>query len=578
MNILGLAHDVWLSSAAIIFDSKIIAAVCEERLNRQKLFAGFPSKAIEYCLSEGKIAFDALDVIAVGWNPARHLVRANRRRAITAWKADYLVTIPNMLQQFSSDHDIYRVEQCLITPSGKQNILYIDHHMAHLANGFYLSPFREAALITMDGVGETDTATMAIGDKKGIHILKRLKYPHSLGLFYGTFTSFLGFKIDSDEWKVMALAAFGRHRSKNPYYSKMRNIIRFEKEGFFVLDLTYFNYYLQDEVGFSNDKLVSVFGPPRLPDKKILQRHYDIAAAVQWVFEDCMVHCLKTLYDLSGGCKVVALAGGSLMNSVFNGKLERVTPFKRSFISSCPDDSGISIGAALAARTIINSDRCQPIDCDDNYWGPEYSLDEIEATLRKYNIPYKIFNNIEQQTARLLADGKLIGWFQGRMEFGQRALGNRSILADPRQEKVKDKVNKAVKYRETFRPFAPAVLEEEAHYYFDTSLSKKVSFMERVLTVRSEFKNVIPAVIHVDGSARLQTVSKHTNPIFYRLIKEFGKLTGIPVVLNTSFNLNGEPIVCSPTDAIRTFYSCGLDFLVIGNCLISKESDSFLQA
>ena len=315
INILGLAHDVWLSSAALVRKGRIVAAACEERFNRQKLFSGFPSQAIEYCLRKGRMKFCDIDVVAIGWNPARHMTRPDRRLASVGTKANYLVTVPNLLQQFAQDKDIEQVSQIFHAKGKNQNLIYIDHHLAHLANCFYLSPFQKAALMTMDGVGEVDTACFALGDKKGIHVLKKMKYPHSLGLYYGTFTSFLGFKIDSDEWKVMALAALGRPRETNPYYKKLKGLIHLEKDGFFELDLSYFNYYLQDQVGFCNDKLISVFGTPRQKNDPFKIRHYDIAASAQWVFEDCMVHSLKSLYKLSGGCEAVALAGGAFSHS-----------------------------------------------------------------------------------------------------------------------------------------------------------------------------------------------------------------------------------------------------------------------
>ena len=336
------------------------------------------------------------------------------------------------------------------------------------------------------------------------------------------------------------------------------------------MDLSYFNYFLQDEVGFCNDKLRVAFGDVRAPADELDQRHYDIAAAVQWVFEDTMEHCLETLYDLSGEKESVALAGGSLMNSVFNGKLEAVSKFDNSFISSCPDDSGVSIGAALAAQSIQDVTKSVHQVGGENYWGPAYSNDEIEDTFNRYKIPYEKVPNVEHRTAELLAKGGLVGWFQGPMEFGQRALGNRSILADPRQPNMKNVINAAVKYREAFRPFAPSVQEEFASDYFEMQGNQRVPFMERVFPIRHEYLARLPAVAHIDGSARLQTVSKKINLRYWRLIEEFGKLTGISVLLNTSFNVNGEPIVCSPSDAIRTFYSCGLDFLVLGDCIVSK--------
>jgi carbamoyltransferase len=348
----------------------------------------------------------------------------------------------------------------------------------------------------------------------------------------------------------------------------MKKIIKFQN-GQVELDLSYFSYYLYDQLYFYSEKLVKEFGEPRKTDSELTERHYQIAGALQAITEEVLEKCLNHLYEIVGS-KNVVVSGGVFMNSVFNGKITQRTRFEDMFISSCPDDSGASIGAALYVYNIKAKDAKREVQ-SHNYYGPEFTNDEIKDILKKYKIVKEYKTNVEEYVAKAIASGKMVGWFQGRMEFGQRALGNRSILCDPRDPKMKDKINSAVKYRESFRPFAPSILEEYKLEYFDMPRNVSVPFMERVYVINNEKQKTIPAVTHIDGTGRLQTVRKEDNPRYYRLIQEFQKITGIPVVLNTSFNLNGEPIVCTPTDAIRTFYSCGLDMLVLGNYVIEKK-------
>jgi len=570
MRILGIAPDVWISTAALVEDGRIIAAAAEERFNRQKLSKAFPAHALAYCLREAGCQLEDVDGIAVGWNPGIHIRSASPRYFSTnRWRGEYLVNVPAALLHAMANPMVDRIEEWIRTPNSKIHVTFVDHHQAHAASAFFLSPFAEAAILTVDGRGETETCTWSVGSVGQIKKLQAVRFPHSLGEMYSAITEFLGFQSYSDEWKVMALASYGR--PNNEYVCRIRKLIELRDDGGFELDLTYFSYYLFDrQPTMYSDKVLELLGPPRNPGEELEQRHRDIAWALQRVFEEVYTHLLFRLHASTGLSRVV-LAGGAAMNSVYNGTIARRTPFKEVFIPSCPDDSGVSVGAALYAYHCLNSGPHRELH-EHNYWGPSYSNAEIEAELRKYKIPAKRHFDIETVTARLLADGKLIGWFQGRMEFGQRALGNRSILADPRNPAAKDLVNAAVKYRESFRPFAPAVLEENAHEYFDLPMreTETVPYMEKVFPVRSDKREVIPAVVHVDGTGRLQTVSRRTNPRFYNLIHEFQLLTGIPILLNTSFNLNGEPIVCSPTDAIRTFYSCGLDALVLDDWVVLK--------
>jgi carbamoyltransferase len=568
LRVLGIAPDVWISSAALIEDGRVVAAAAEERFNRQKMSRSFPKKAMEFCLRQAGIGIEDVDRIAVPWNPGVHVTSASGRFISgMRWRGEYLSSVPGELLNQLGSPLVHDVEEVLRIPNKSIRVVFVHHHLAHAANGFWLSPFKRAAILTVDGRGEEETCTFCIGKDSGIEKLNSVLVPHSLGLFYGSLTQFLGFAPDSDEWKVMALASYG---DAGVYYKKLRGLLNLLEDGRFETDLTYFTYYLFDkQPRMFTLKLEELLGPARQSEMPIQQRHKDIAAAMQRVFEECVTHMLHHLHTATGEDNLV-LSGGCAMNSVYNGRVLQNTSFKEVFVSSCPDDSGASVGAALyVCHTLHGGSESHPQS--HNYWGPGYADSEIKETLGKYKIEYEYHENTAKVAARFLSEGKLLGWFQGRMEFGQRALGNRSILADPRNVRSKDLVNAAVKYRESFRPFAPSVLEDKADGWFVIPKGLKVPFMEKVFPVRPERRDQIPAVVHVDGSCRLQTVSKTVNAPFYELIQEFEKLTNVPVVLNTSFNLNGEPIVCTPTDAIRAFFSCGLDVLLLGNFVVRKS-------
>lgn len=567
MYVLGIAHDLWISSAALVHDGEVVAAACEERFNRQKKYRGFPRRAIDFCLRQAGIRLEDVGLVVSGWNPAWHLAAPHPRFSAAArWRAEYLYAIPNLLYQHAAAFPKGPIEERfgdLEVP-----LLHIDHQLAHAANAFYLSPYEEAAFLTADGRGERQTMLFGVANEAGFNPQGEVLYPHSLGLFYGMVTQYLGFRPDSDEWKVMALAAYEADDGR--YYNVLRDLVQVREDGTFRLQLSMCGFHQPDVYGgmFYTPDLVEALGlPPRQPDEPLTADHRRLAWAMQRVFEETMTASLTVLHAQTGLDRVV-LGGGCMMNSVYNGKITSQTPFREAFISSCPDDSGISVGAALwgyhqrvaAPRRVAHR---------HNYWGPCFR-EEAEATLQRCRLRYERLEDPSQTAAELLAEGALIGWFQGRMEFGQRALGNRSILADPRREDTKDAVNLAVKYREAFRPFAPAILADRQKQYFDTAEEGSVPFMERVYSFREEVRERVPAVVHADGTGRLQTVTERANPRFFSLIRHFEKLTGIPLVLNTSFNLNGEPIVCAPVDAIRTFYSCGLDALIIEDFLIRK--------
>jgi carbamoyltransferase len=570
MKILGIGSYIWISSAAIIEDGKVVAAAAEERFNRQKVCKDYPRRAIDYCLKEAGLRAQDIDYVAVSWNPAAHIYSASTRYSDSIrWRGEYLYAIPSLFfNRFSFPGSVFTRET--FDFKGKNtSFFFVNHHHAHAANAYLLSPFEEAAILTVDGRGEQETCFFGKGRSNKIKDIQSVFLPHSLGSFYAAITEYLGFKPDSDEWKVMALASYAKPGNK--YYQKLKKIIRLNSGGSFELDLTYFGYYLFDrQPRMYTQKLVELLGPSRQPEEELTERHKLIAQGLQQVFEETMFHLLNHLYSRTK-CKNLVFGGGCAMNSVFNGKILEATRFKKLFITSCPDDSGTSLGAALYVYNCLLGKRSR-YPQQHNFWGPGFSNNQIRQELEKCKLKYVFYADIAKESARLIAQGKLIGWFQGRMELGQRSLGNRSILADPRKASVKDLVNKAVKYREAFRPFAPSVLEEEAAEYFAIPAQETVPFMEKVYRARPAKAGFIPAVVHIDGTARLQTVSKDTNHLFYRLIKEFKRITGIPVVLNTSFNLNKEPIVCTVQDAVRTFISCGLDYLALGNYLIAKDN------
>ena len=569
MKILGINHDMYISSAALIIDGKVVAACAEERLIRDKMTRVFPSKAIDFCLKKANINLNQVDYVANSYNPAVHFKKfhpifSNYRR----FRGDYFYSIPDFLlnreRNIKEDSD-YTYQKVRL---GKKelNIYYITHHLCHAANGFYISPFKKSAILTADGAGEDDTVNFLTGEKNNIKLIKRLKLPHSTGSFYSTFTDFFGYKPEHDEWKVMALSAYAKNNNK--YYKIIKNMVNLKTEGSFELDQSYFKQVISGTPNFYTDKFVSSLGKAKNKNEKFNKKDFEIAAGMQRVFEDICSHMLKYLYKVSK-TKNLVLSGGSFMNSVFNGKVDKLTPFNKVWLSSCPDDSGQSIGAALYLYNNILKHK-KRYEMKHNFLGPSFKSEKIKEDLIKYKVKFNYIKDVAKVVSEELAEGKLVGWFQGQMEFGQRALGNRSILADPRKKSSKERVNKAVKYRENFRPFAPAILEENAHEFFDLKKGEKIPFMEKVVLVKQQKRHLIPAVVHKDFTARAQTVDRNTNKLFYDLINEFYKITGVPILLNTSFNLNGEPIVCSPTDAIRTFYSCGLDILVMGNYIIQK--------
>ena len=567
-KVLGIAPDTWISSAAILVDGKILAASAEERFNRQKMSKAFPSKSIEYCLQKSSLTFSDLDSIVIPWNPGNKISSAsNRYTNSIQWRGDYMHSFISSILKMMGSPYVSDISQIINDEKNLFRLKFLNHHKCHIASTFFPSNFKSAAILTIDGRGDEETGTFSIGINKKINTFKSTLWPHSVGLLYAAITEYLGFSPHSDEWKVMALAAYGNRDSI--YYNKICNLFSLANDGQYELDLSSFTYFLFDKhTKFYNHKLIELLGPDRNRSDPILKRHKDIAAALQRAFEDIVLHQLDYLYKITKNPNL-CLAGGAAMNSVFNGKIIKKTKFQNLYIPPFPDDTGVSIGAALYEYSKAKKN-FKRFPITHNYYGPSYKDDETLKLIKSFKLSAKKYDNIEKETAKRLANGQLVGWFQGGMELGQRALGNRSILADPRSSSVKNKLNLAVKYRESFRPFAPAILEEHVRDFFEIPKNELVPFMESVYPVKKNKQKFIPSVVFIDGTGRLQTVSKKTNNRFYKLILEFKKLTAIPILVNTSFNLNGEPMVCTPKDAIRTFYSCGLDVLVLGTYLIEK--------
>jgi carbamoyltransferase len=561
MNVLGISCFYHDSAACLIRDGEIVAAASEERFTRKKHDSSFPANAVRYCLEEGSIETSDLDYVGFYDKPLLKFERII---------SSYIATFPRSYRAFIKAVPVWLREKLwtkdLIAREldYKGEILFAEHHQSHAASAFLVSPFDEAAILTVDGVGEWATVSVAAGSGTRIRMLKHIDYPHSLGLLYSAFTYYLGFKVNSAEYKVMGLAPYG----KPLYYDRIaNNLMSVGGDGSFKLNMDYFAY--QYGLRMINRRFEDLFdGPARQPESPLEQRHKDIAASIQKTTEEVMLQLAVSAFDLTGS-ENLCLAGGVALNCVANGKILREGPFKKIFVQPAAGDAGGAIGvAAYIYHSLLGNARRTPLR--DAYLGPSFSSEEIESLLNSKGVRFSALEREELLTtvARLIADQNVVGWFQGRMEFGPRALGNRSILADPRQSENKDRVNLKIKFRESFRPFAPSVLEDRCSDFFD--LDCPSPYMLLVAQVRPD-KRVLPAVTHVDGSARIQTVSRDTNPLFYDLIGEFDKLTGVPVIINTSFNVRGEPIVCTPLDAFRCFVRTGMDYLVIGHFLVDKR-------
>jgi len=575
MYILGLNAYHADSSAAIFKDGRMVAATEEERFTRVKHWAGFPALAIQFCLKEAGVTLREVDYITIGRDTNAKLIK----------KMGYLLSNPSLvsgaIKRYRNARDITsledefkKIDPSLDYKSLKKKIKYIEHHRSHLASAFFASPFEEAALLSIDGSGDFTTTMIGIGKGTQIEVLDSVDFPVSCGLFYTAFTQFLGFPYYGDEYKVMGLAPYGEPK----YIDKVKEVLTFLPNGLYTWKPEYF--VAPTKAGFKyenniphvgnlfSEKFIDFFGQPRKKDEELTQYHKDLATSVQRVTEELIFHILKKLKERTG-LENVCIAGGVAQNSVANGKIAEMTGFKNVYIPSAGHDAGISMGSALYQYNhALDNPRAKPIW--SAYTGSCFTNDEIEQFLQTRDITYRKLPDDELfdlVTEKLIEPG-VVGWFNGRAEFGPRALGGRSIIADPRNAKAKDLLNLKIKRRESFRPFAPSILKEYVGEYF--TKVDEVPFMEKVFPIRPEKYNLIPAVTHVDGTGRLQTVDKEISPRYYGLIDTFRRKTGIPILLNTSFNEN-EPIVNTPAEALDCFLRTRMDMLVLENCVIVRN-------
>ena len=568
MYILGLT-TMGDAAATLICDGQVVAAVEEERFSRRKHHTGFPYQAIDYCLSEAGIKLADVEHVSLYWKPwiLRHKA-TQAARSLLISPAMFKARVDRGVAQVSQSYlGMFRYPGLLRDRFGPSDFKfhYIEHHVSHAASSFLVSPFETSAILTMDGTGEATTTMMSLGTGTDVRPLKRIKLPHSLGQFYSAVTNFLGFDMFSgDEWKVMGLAAFGKPEFVE-FFS--RRVLSPSGDDSFTVNVRVLDHHLAKRYQFS-DELVRELGPPRRPEEQITERHQNIAASAQKALEDVVLHLLNALHARTGE-ENLCLAGGVAFNSVMNGRIIDESPFKRVFIQPVAGDAGCSLGAAFSTyHGLLGKPRSYIMD--HAYFGPSYTSEHCGAAVKAAGMTSERLADDQMlpRVAGLIAGGAIVGWFQGRTEFGPRALGNRSFIADPRRSDMLQLLNEKVKLREWFRPLAPSVLEESSAELFGRPHSDP--FMVTVLPVAESQRARIPAVVHVDGSARPQTVSRQTNPRYWRLIKEFETLTGVPMLLNTSLNVQ-EPIVCSPEDALKTFNKAGFDALVLQDHLVSRS-------
>jgi carbamoyltransferase len=576
MTILGINAYHADASASLLIDGKLIVAIEEERFTRTKHWAGFPVQSIIFCLKEAKISLSDIDYIAIGRDPKAKLFKKLRfllSSPIHAFR--YALTRLHNAKQVSSIEEILmQVDTSCSLEVLKKKIVQVEHHRAHLASAFYPSPFHEAAVLSIDGAGDFSTTMLGMAKGTSLKVLESIDFPHSLGVFYTAMTQLLGFPYYGDEYKIMGLAPYG-----NPIYvDALRDVIQIIPDGLFKLNLNYFQsphkgyvYYSEDNLplvhSLFNEKMEMRFGMLRKKDEPLTQHHKDLAASVQRITEEVIFHVLNYLHKTTGLNKV-CIAGGVAQNSVANGKITRNTPFKEVYIPSAGHDAGISMGAAYwvhhhqaaQQRSAAVFNACT---------GSQFTNEEIITVCKELNLEYKQIDEatLFDYVASRLAEGKVVGWFNGRAEFGPRALGGRSILADPRRVDAKELLNSKIKRRESFRPFAPSILKEQVKAWFE--IDEPVPFMEKVFPIKKDKQALIPAVTHADGSGRLQTVDKEVSNRYYKLIDAFYQQTEVPILLNTSFNEN-EPIVNAPIEAIRCFLRTDMDLLVMQNIVLER--------
>ncbi|WP_319779856.1 carbamoyltransferase [Maridesulfovibrio sp.] len=596
--IIGISAFYHDSAAVLLVDGKVVAAAQEERFTRKKHDDSFPEKAMKYVLKEAGLTLADIDVVAFYDKPFLKFERLLET---------YNGVAPSGLKSFVTSMPVWIKEKLFMRHmlkkelakfgKGKYKLFFPEHHLSHAASAFYPSPFQESAILTVDGVGEWATTTISKGSGKDIEILRELHFPHSLGLFYSAVTAFCGFKVNSGEYKLMGLAPYGN--PENPSVKKWKDaiyetLIDVRPDGSMLLNMDYFNFATGLTMFHAKkwEKLLDL--PPRTPESDIAQEYMDFAWTVQSITEEIVSKLAKTTRKLTG-CENLVMAGGVALNCVANGKLLKENVFDNIWIQPAAGDAGGALGAALAAwhigyeeeRTVSASDTMQ-----GSYLGPEFSDIDTMRVVRKYQAPFRRIEDFKQlcsEVGGLLDDGKVIGWFQGRMEFGPRALGNRSIIGDPRNPEMQKKLNLKIKFREGFRPFAPSVMEEEISNYFDIESPSPYMLLVAPVTEEKCFplpegygqmemydrlyvnRSEIPAITHVDNSARIQSVNKDVNPRYWELINSFREQTGCAVIVNTSFNVRGEPIVCTPNDAYACFMRTDMDYLVVGNFIFDKK-------
>jgi len=596
MYILGVSCFYHDSAATILKDDMLVAAAEEERFTRKKHDNGFPRNAIRFCLDTAGITSRDLDYVVFYEKP---FVKFERilLTSLGTFPRSWRVFGEAMINYFDEKLWIKNVLMREVNVPAEK-ILFTDHHVSHASSALFASPFDEAAIVTMDGVGEWTTASIGRGTaqwgdavENRIELWDELRFPHSLGLLYSAFTAYLGFRVNNGEYKVMGMAPYGEPK----YLDEVHQVVRVAEDGSIEMNMDYFSYHHSMTDTF-NHKFVDLFGLPRQPESEFFtlvtypnkdhpqwddrtaeqnQRYADIAASIQRATEEIILKMVNTAHKKTGLDKLV-MAGGVALNSVANGRVMRESPFKEVWIQPAAGDSGGALGAALYAYHVILGQPREFVQ-EHNYWGAEYSEAQMVEAIEARGFPYKRFDDVEVRLDRALdtiLQGKVIGWFQGRFEWGPRALGNRSILADPRRGEMKDIVNTKIKFREPFRPFAPVILEERAPEYFATEgLDRQYPprFMLMVSPYKGDKGDKVQAVCHAGGTGRMQTVRKEWNPAYYRIIEKFEQATGVPVLLNTSYNLRGEPIVNSPADALKTFANSGIDQLVMGPFLVSKR-------
>ena len=601
MRVLGISAFYHDSAAALLRDGEIVAAAQEERFTRRKHEAAFPARAVDFCLRRAGVTLDAVDCIVFYDKPFLKFERLLESYVAFAPRGfrSFRMALPVWLKEKLFQKKILsdRLAECAGGGQWHARLLFAEHHQSHAASAFYPSPFAEAVVLTLDGVGEWATASVALGREHDLDIIREIHYPHSLGLLYAAFTSYVGFKINSGEYKVMGLAPYGEPRFAQVILDRLIDV---KDDGSFRLDQQYFNY--GSGLTMTNEAFDALFGgAPRRADQPLTQRHMDLAASVQAVTEEVMLRITRALAR-EGHSRNLCLAGGVALNCVANGKILRDGQFERIWIQPAAGDAGGALGAAYVAYHRGagrprgrggHGDRMQ-----GSYLGPDYDQSEIEARLSALGARFTVWDEegLLDRTVEALAARHAVGWFQGRMEFGPRALGARSILGDPRAPDMQRALNRKVKHRESFRPFAPSVLAEDAEAWFELTTDSPYMLLvadvrprwRRALTAEEEalrgleklraVRSCIPAVTHVDGSARIQTVHAATHPRYHALLRRFKAATGCPVLVNTSFNVRGEPIVCAPEDAFRCFMGTDIESLAIGNCFLRKaDQDPSLQ-